>query len=86
MENQRQIVLDPPRTIAGREFIPVSWTFRHIVDRGDSVMVSMAREALGVILREDDDFIALMSDGRRLTVAELAVEYPSLASSLEDLK
>ena len=85
MENQKEVALETTVSIAGCAFTPISWTLRHRLDRGRFVSLSMAKEALGVIVHDADGYRALMVDGRELTLAELALEYPSLADSLSQL-
>jgi hypothetical protein len=82
MEDQKEVALETTVSIAGYEFTPISWTLRHRLDRDTFVSLSMAKEALGVIIRDVEGYRALMVDGRELTLEELALEYPSLAESL----
>jgi len=85
MENQKEVALETTVSIAGYEFTPISWTLRHRLDRDRFVSLSMAKEALGIIVHYADGYRVLMVDGRELTLAELALEYPSLSDSLSGL-
>jgi len=85
MENRKEVALEETVSIAGHVFTPISWTARHRMDRGRFVSLTMAREALGVILHDAEGYRVLMADGRELTLAELSVEYPSLSDSLSQL-
>ena len=85
MENQKEVALEETVSIAGYKLTPISWTARHRLDRGRFVSLTMAREALGVIVHDAEGHRALMVDGRELTLAELALEYPSLSNSLAQL-
>jgi len=85
MENQKEVALETTVSIAGYAFTPISWTLRHRLDRGRFVSLSMAKEALGVIVHDAEGYRVLMVDGRELTLAELFLEYPSLSDSLSYL-
>ena len=85
MENQKELALETSVSIAGYEVTPISWTYRHRFDRGRFVSLTIAREALGVIVRDAAGYQVLMVDGRELTLAELALEYPSLSDSISRL-
>ena len=85
MEDQKEVTLETAVSIAGYMFTPISWTFRHRLHHGRFVSLSMAKEALGVIVHDAEGFRVLMVDGRELTLAELALEYPYLSDSLSQL-
>jgi hypothetical protein len=85
MENQKEVALETSVSLAGYELTPISWTYCHRFDRGRFVSVTMAREALGVIVHDARGHKVLMVDGRELTLAELALEYPSLSDSISHL-
>jgi hypothetical protein len=85
MEDQKEVALEASVSIAGYELTPISWTYRHRLERGRFMSFTLAREALGVIVHDDSGHRVLMVDGRELTLEELAVEYPSLLDSLSCL-
>jgi hypothetical protein len=85
MEDQKKVALEATISVAGYELTPISWTAIHRFDRDRFVSLSMTGEALGVIVHDAGGHRVLMVDGRELSLAQLAVEYPSLSESLSRL-
>ena len=45
MENQKEVALETSVSIAGYEVTPISWTYRHRLDRGRFVSLTIASGA-----------------------------------------
>ena len=72
--------------IAGRVLIPIVWTVGRPVVRGHSLTMTMCREALGVIVRDDAESRVFLVDGRVMSLEELSAEYPELKDPVSSLR
>ena len=82
---ERRLELEPAVRIGNYELIPIAWTVGRPVVKAHALRVAMCREALGVIVRDDDSVRVFLSDGRVITVGELVASYPSLEAVVSSL-
>jgi len=85
METRKEIALEKTVRFGHVEVTPVVRTVTCRSFGSLRPFVIMAMEPCGTIVNDGRETMALMIDGRRLTLAELSSEYPSLASRLAGL-
>lgn len=85
-EQEKRLELEPEVRMGDRVLIPVAWTVGRPVVRRHGLTACMCREALGVIVRDDEGFRVLLCDGRVLSLSELVEECPSLHDAVAGLR